>query len=142
MPEEPKEDKGELIKATSSKLNPGLDETSLSQIEERIAQASSIAEIELWTRVREQIVLQDELVKDGKQRRLLERIQIISKTSFSFAAFTIGIILIFLGIPGFGSVLAGAGIYLIAPDYVREVLSKREREDKNDDKRERNDTTK
>ena len=121
MPEEPRE----VFEAAPSSLNSDLDKVSiLFQVEERLAKATSIEEIELWTRVREQIIHQDECVKATKQRRILERIQVISKLGFSFGAFTLGIILIFLGISGFGAVLTGAGIYLIAPEYIGEVLNR------------------
>jgi hypothetical protein len=120
------EDKGELDKySPSEKPSPSdvsFDENlTLVKIEERLVQATSPEEITLWMQVREEIIRQNELVKDSKHQRSLDKIQIIRKTSLSGIAITIGIVFVGIGLKVSGFVLLGIAFSELASNYIKPI---------------------
>lgn len=95
--------------------------TTLAQIEERLANATTPEEITLWTQVRGEIIKQNEIIKDNKQRRSLEKIQIIRQTSLFGIALTIGVGLIISDLTVPGLFVLGAALYELAPDYLKNL---------------------
>lgn len=121
------EDKGELTKNSPSELQTASDtppdpSTALSRVEERLAKATTPEEVVLWTRIRGEIVRQNEIIKNGEQRRFLEKIQIVRKLGLSVGALTIGTVLISSGLIYPGLLILGAGLYDLAPDLLKEAL--------------------
>jgi uncharacterized membrane protein len=130
------EDKGELDKMPAQLPSPSdtfLDKkTTLTRIDERLAKATSSEEIALWTRVRGEIIRQNESVKNSEHKRSLEKIQIIRKTSISGIAITIGVGLIISGLIGLGVLILAAAFYEIAPDYLKNVFPRKSRAEENE----------
>jgi hypothetical protein len=132
------EEKGELDKSSPSE-KPSPSDTSfdekiaLAKIEERLAKATSPEEIALWTRVRGEIIRQNEFIKDNKHQRSLDKIQIIRKTSLSGIAVTIGSGLIISGSTGLGMLILAVAFYEIAPDYIKNLFLKKTNAEENED---------
>jgi hypothetical protein len=121
------EDKGELAKSSFSELQPASDTpadqvTALSRVEERIAKATSPQEAFLWTQIREEIIKQNEIAKEGDHRRLLQKILVLRRIGLSVAAFTIGVVLFSNGSTEAGLLVLGAFLYELAPDLVKEAF--------------------
>jgi hypothetical protein len=123
------EDKGELDKLSlSEKPSPSdtfFDENlTLAKIEERLIKATSPEDIALWTQIRGEIIRQNELIKDNKHQRSLEKIQIIRKTSLSGIIITIGTGLFLSGLTFPGLLIVMVTFYEIAPDYIKNLVLK------------------
>ena len=98
-------------------------ETSVvSSIDERITQADDFQEIAFLTSVRKEIIRQDEEAKNQEHQRFLERAQVWYKMGFSVIAFAVGIGLLIGGLTYPGLLISGAGLFGVAPDYVRAIL--------------------
>lgn len=121
------EEKGELDKSLSSELpssdTPLKEFAPLERIEERLANANSPDEILLWTKIRGEIIRQNEFIKDGQYQRFLRRFSLIRKTAFSVIAITIGIGLIIGGSSGLGASILGVVFYELVPNYLTNVVS-------------------
>lgn len=144
------EDKGELDKTSPSQLPSPSDtfldkETTLERIEERLAKATSPEEIVLWTRIRGEIIRQNEIINEGKHRRSLqiknnqhqrslEKIQVIRKTVLAGGAVTIGIGLIISGFTVSGIFVLGVGFNELAPGYMKNIFSKKNNNEENAEK--------
>lgn len=119
------EEKGELDRSSSENPSPSdisFDENiTLVKIEERLIKATSPEEIALWMQVREEIIRQNELVKDCKHQRSLEMIQIIRKTSLSGIAITIGIVFVGIGLRIPGLLILGVAFYELASNPIKTV---------------------
>jgi hypothetical protein len=102
------------------------DAPILPQIERRLVEADSPQEILLWTQVRGEILRQDDLLKDQEHRRKLERIQVLFKMGLSIVAVMTGTTLVVGGFPYAGLFVLGAGLYGLAPDYVKNLFQRRE----------------
>jgi len=98
----------------------------LAAVEERLVKANSPQEILLWTQVRGEIQRQDDLLKEQEHRRKLERIQIIFKMGLSMVAVVTGAGLAVGGFQYAGLFVLGAGLYGLAPDYVKDFFRGRE----------------
>ena len=94
----------------------------LSSIEERLIQAEDFQEIAFWTQARKAIIRQDEEAKNQEHQRFLERAQVWYKMGFSVIAFAVGIGLLIGGLTYPGLLISGAGLFGVAPDYVRAIL--------------------
>jgi hypothetical protein len=120
------EDKGELDKSSPSE-KPSPSDTSfdekltLAKIEERLVEATSPEEIDLWMRIRGKIIKQNELVKNSQHQRSLEKIQIIRKISLSGIAITIGIGFVISGLNIPGLFILGIAFYELASNYPKTV---------------------
>ena len=98
----------------------------LPAVEERLVKAGSPQEILLWTQVRGEIQRQDDFLKEQEHRRTLERIQVLFKMGLSMVAVVTGAGLVIEGFPYAGLFFLGAGLYGLAPDYVKGVFRRRE----------------
>jgi hypothetical protein len=132
------EEKGELDKPPSLEL-PSSSDTSpkdfapLEGIEERLAKANSSDEILIWTKVRGEIIRQNEFIKDGQHQRFLTRFSLIRRTALSVGAITIGVGLIIGGFSGLGVLILGATFYELAPDNLKNIFSKNSISEEYDD---------
>ncbi|NJP21645.1 MAG: hypothetical protein HC763_24540 [Hydrococcus sp. CRU_1_1] len=116
------EEKGELDKSspseTPSPSDAAFDENiTLAKIEERLVQATSPEEIDLWMWVRGEIIRQNEVIKDNKHQRSLEKLRIIRKTSLSGVAITIGIGFVISGLNIPGLLILGVAFYELASNH-------------------------
>jgi hypothetical protein len=130
------EDKGELAKNSSSEEQPISnippdESTDLARIEERLLNANSSQEVILWTQVRGEIIRQNEIVKDGEQRRFLKKVQVARRIGLSVGALTIGTVLVTSGLTAPGLFVLGAGLYELAPEFIKEVFLDRGKSKKN-----------
>lgn len=98
----------------------------LTQIERRLVEANSHQEILLWTQVRGEILRQDDILKGQEHQRKLERLQVLFKMGLSIVAVITGTTLVVNGFPYAGLFVLGAGLYGLAPDYVKDVFRRRE----------------
>jgi hypothetical protein len=98
----------------------------LTQIERRLVEANSPQEILLWTQVRGEILRQDDILKGQEHQRKLERLQVLFKMGLSIVAVITGTTLVVNGFPYAGLFILGAGLYGLAPDYVKDVFRRRE----------------
>ena len=103
----------------------------LAAVEERLVNANSPQDVILWTQVRGEILRQDNILKDQEHRRRLERIQVQFKMGLSIATVLAGAGLVVGGFQGAGLFVLGAGLYGLAPDYVKGFFRRRE-ESEND----------
>ena len=94
----------------------------LSSIEERLIQADDFQEIAFLTQARKAIIQQDEEAKNQEHQRFLEKAQVWYKMGFSVIAFVVGIGLLIGGLTYPGLLISGAGLFGVAPDYVRAIL--------------------
>jgi hypothetical protein len=132
------ENKGELDKSLpSEKRSPSdtfFDENiALAKIEERLVEATSSEEIVLWTQIRGEVIRQNEIIKDNKHQRSLDKIQIIRKTSLSGIAVTIGSGLIISGSTGLGMLLLAVAFYEIAPNHIKNLFFLKINSEENED---------
>lgn len=94
----------------------------LLAIDERISQADDFQEIVFLTYVRKEIIQQDEETKNQEHERFLEKAQVWFKMGFSVIAFAVGIGLLIGGLTYPGLLISGAGLFGVAPDYVKAIL--------------------
>jgi hypothetical protein len=94
----------------------------LSSIEERLTQADDFQEIVFLTYARKEIIQQDEEAKNQEHQRFLEKAQVWYKMGFSVIAFVVGIGLLIGGLTYPGLLISGAGLFGVAPDYVKAIL--------------------
>ncbi|AFY88231.1 MULTISPECIES: hypothetical protein [Chroococcidiopsis] len=121
----------EGLEKTSAQLPSASDAsaepTALSQVEQRIAKANSPQEALFWTQIRGEIIKQNEVIKEGKQGRFIQNIQIWRRIGVSVAALTIGLVLFINGSTEAGLLVLGAFLYELAPDLVKETFSGRDK---------------
>jgi len=98
----------------------------LSQIEKRVVEANSAQEILLWTQVRGEIQRQDNFLIEQEHRRTLEKRQLLFKIGLSIGAVMVGTSLVVGGFSYVGLFVLGAGLYGLAPDYVKGFFRRRE----------------
>ena len=94
----------------------------VSSIEERLIQAENSQDIILWTQVLREVKQQDEDAKNQEHQRFLEKAQVWYKMGFSVIAFVVGIGLLIGGLTYPGLLISGAGLFGVAPDYVKAIL--------------------
>ncbi len=94
----------------------------VSSIDERISQADDFQEIVFLTYARKEIIQQDEEAKNQEHQRFLEKAQVWYKMGFSVIAFVVGIGLLIGGLTYPGLLISGAGLFGVAPDYVKAIL--------------------
>jgi hypothetical protein len=100
------------------------DKPILESIDVRIANASDPREIVLWTKVREEIIRQNETMEEPRHRRRLENLQLYFKMSFSIIAFVTGVVLLVYGFIYLAPLIIGAGLFALAPEFVMAYLTK------------------
>ena len=125
------EDEGKLEK-TSASDTPAHRTTAISKIEERIAKANSLQEALFWTQIRGEIVKQNEIIKEGRQKRLIQNVQIWRRICVSVAALTIGLVLFSNGSTEAGLLILGAFLSELAPNLVKEAFLGRDKGKEND----------
>lgn len=96
----------------------------LSGIGQRLVTAETPQEIVLWTQVRGEILKQQEEAEDRKHRRSMEKTQLYGKLILSIVAMVIGLGLISIGYPYAGLFALGAGLFWLAPDFVKSFFDK------------------
>ncbi|MFQ5630049.1 MAG: hypothetical protein ACE5I1_14880 [bacterium] len=101
-----------------------IDQPFLSSIEKRLIKAESAQEIILWTQVRGAIKKQNDESIEQNHRRALEKLQLKYKLGFSIGAFAVGIGLVIGGFSYAGLFIVGAGLYGLAPDFVKSFFKK------------------
>lgn len=97
--------------------------SALAAIDRRIA-AASPKEALAWMKIRETILLQDESAKDRDHIRRVELLGIYAKLGLSGTAIGSGVALAFggFGLPAF--LCLGAGLYGLAPDFIKAVMNR------------------
>lgn len=115
------------LEQISAQLQPTSDTpvnktTALLQVEERIAKANSPQEALFWTQIRGELIKQNEIIKEGKQKRLIQNVQIWRRISVSVAALTIGLVFFSIGSIEAGLLVIGVFLYEIVPDLVKEAF--------------------
>ncbi len=104
-----------------------VEKTLLSSLEQRLVDSKSPQETILWTQVRGEIIRQNEESEEQNHRRLLEKIQLIFKMGFSIITFIVGTLLVLNGFSFVGLFMIGAGLYGLAPDFVKSFFKKHPR---------------
>lgn len=106
---------------------PGKDSDIIVRIDDCIARASSREETEHWVKIREQVMEQNEAIKDNELRRRMEQGRFIRETSLTGVAFVIAICALAIDfMPRSASLLIlGATLFQIAPDFVRRFIDHR-----------------
>lgn len=112
----------------------------LRDIEERLSRVGSPDEALKWAQVREQIQRQDnfirerevmgqlalqrhrDMLKEAEHRRFLEKVASLGKVGLSVVAIGIGIGLVVGGFEPVGLFMLGAGLFWLAPEFVRGFL--------------------
>lgn len=112
----------EGLEKTSASDTPAARTTALAKIEERIAQANSSQEALFWTQIRGEIIKQNEIIKEGRQRRLIQNVQIWRRICVSIAALTLGLVLFSTGSTEAGLLILGVFLYELAPNLVKEAF--------------------
>jgi hypothetical protein len=98
------------------------ESNSLTRIDNRIADpATSIQEAMILTRIRGEIIKQDEFRLDRADVRRVRGRQFWGKLLFSVGAVGTGAALIATGMPLEGFVILGVGFHWLAPDFVKSV---------------------
>lgn len=105
-------------KSTSIDTTKSEDKSILQSIDNRIATADDPREIVLWTKVREEIIRQNETMEEPKHRRRLANWQLYFKMGFSLVAFATGVILLIKGFILLAPLIIGAGLFALAPEFV------------------------
>jgi hypothetical protein len=100
------------------------DKPILQSIDNRIAKADEPREIVLWTKVREEIIRQNETLEEPRHRRRLATWQLYFKMSFSIVAFATGVTLLIKGFMLLAPLIIGAGLFALAPEFVMAYLTK------------------
>jgi hypothetical protein len=100
------------------------DKPVLQSIDNRIANADDPREIVLWTKVREEIIRQNENMEEPRHRRRLSTWQLYFKMSFSIVAFATGVILLIKGFMLLAPLIIGAGLFALAPEFVMAYLTR------------------
>ena len=120
------EDEGKLEKTSaelsSASVTPANKAIALSQVEERIAKANSPQEALFWTQIRGEIIQQNETIKEGKHKRLIQNVQIWQRIGVSVAALTIGLVLFSNGSTEAGLLVLGVFLYELVPDLVKKAF--------------------
>ena len=120
------EDEGKLEKTSaelsSASVTPASKAIALSQVEERIAKANSPQEALFWTQIRGEIIQQNETIKEGKHKRLIQNVQIWQRIGVSVAALTIGLVLFSNGSTEAGLLVLGVFLYELVPDLVKKAF--------------------
>ena len=97
----------------------------ISEINRRLVRGRDPLEIVLWTQIRAEVVQQDQdaLDRQAARRRQIELARL--EIAKGFLAVSLGTVLILYGywLPGF--LCLGAGLYSLAPDYVKEFGPRR-----------------
>ena len=111
----------------------GPEQDPLRAIERRIAQADDPHEIALWTQVRGEVLRQNDEVLDRRAARQLRAESARAELAKGFLAVSLGVYPIQSGywIPGF--LCLGAGLYSLAPDFVKQFNPVRRRSEDGDD---------
>ncbi len=95
----------------------------IETIDQRIAATTEPLEMVLVTKLRGELIRQNEEVRDKAHKRSLERIELIGRQLLSFAALGAGMWLV----PNnwfAGFVVLGAAVYNLAPKFVLAALKK------------------
>lgn len=106
------------LQANKNEARTWFEKDILQSIDNRLAEADSYPDIVLWTRVRGEVLKQNESATEQSHRRSLEKIQLLYKMTFSIGAFTVGTVLIVSSFVYPGFFILGAGLYGLAPSYV------------------------
>ena len=96
----------------------------IRSIDQRIAKAKDPRDIVLWTKVRDEIIRQNERIEDPRHRRRLQSIQLYFKMGFSIVAFATGVLMLVYGFIYLAPLIIGAGLFALAPDFVMAYLTK------------------
>lgn len=95
--------------------------TTVHVIEDRITQAP-LDEAEGWVRLRGEIIRQDESRADRKHVRRGQMLGLVAKVGLSYSGLIVGSGLVLSGFAAPGLFCLGAGLYPLAPDYVKNTI--------------------
>ena len=122
MSQDPRNNTTSSNKPTTLTQRESGEVSALLSIDERISQADNPEDAMDWVRLREVINGQNEESKNQEHRRFLEKAQVWYKMGFSVIAFIVGIGLLIGGLTLPGIFISGAGLFGVAPDYVKAFL--------------------
>lgn len=99
-------------------------ESDLAVVSDRLARAESSEDVILWTRVRGEMMRQNDDAEANRHRRSLEKWTIFLKPGMSFAGLIAGTGLVLAGhqLPGFFAI--GAALFWIAPEFTKRFFEK------------------
>jgi hypothetical protein len=100
------------------------DSAVLDAVAERLAASESPQDVVLWTQVRGEILRQNEEAENRRHQRQMEKIQLYGKISLSIVALGVGILLLKFGYTTAGYFALGAGMFWLAPDFVKAFFDK------------------
>ena len=100
------------------------DANVLDAVAERLAASESPQDVVLWTQVRGEILRQNEELENRRHQRQMERAQLYGKISLSIVAIVVGVLLLQLGYATAGYFALGAGLFWLAPDFVKAFFDK------------------
>jgi hypothetical protein len=105
----------------------------IRDVERRLTQANDLREIALWIQIRGEILRQNEEALDRRAARQRQVERARAEIAKGFLAVSLGVYLIQSGywIPGF--LCLGAGLYSLAPDYVKQFNPLRRHSEVGDD---------
>ena len=108
---------------------PEAPEYHLRATEYRLTTATDPRDVVLWTQVRGALLQQDQLAKEAARRRASENLQEKCKVAFAAGAVVLGAALAVAGFTAPGFFILGAGLFWIAPDYVKTFGRRKEEDD-------------
>ncbi len=160
MPEQP----DDLARSSPSDLPSSSEEYKdalLIDIESRLANAKNSDEAVFWLRVRSELIQQNvslvqqrqeiiqqneivkngeqrrnEIAKDGQQKRYIEKFKLFRRTGISVSALILGTVAISSGAIWPGLVILGVAFYEVAPDYVKARFPGKSKEEETDEDKE------
>jgi hypothetical protein len=98
------------------------DLPGLQTVEARLEAAGSPEEIVLWTRVRRELIEQNDLAEEGRHRRQVQLLRLGVRVGLSISAVGTALYLLSTGAVWEGRLALGAGLYILAPTLVEGVF--------------------
>jgi hypothetical protein len=102
-------------------------------VERRLIQANDPREIALWTEVRGEVIRQNEDALDRRAARQQRLEATRADLAKSLLAISVGVYLVQQGYWIVGFLCLGAGLYSLAPDYIRQFGPRGRREQSDDE---------
>ncbi len=111
------------LDASSSSLKL-LEETLpiIKLIDQQLIQSNSSEETDIWLKVRQQVIVQNELIKNYQQQRFIKTFQLIRQTCFwgIFISIAVALLISRMTTPAF--IILGIVFYEISVDYRRYLI--------------------
>jgi hypothetical protein len=103
---------------------PSAQGDDLDVVARRLDRAESAQEVLLWTQVRGEMLRQNDESEDRKHRRWLQKASLLTRVALSSVGVLAGGGLVLAGHDISGLFALGAGLFCIAPDFVRSFFDR------------------